>query len=210
MTVELERPVQRAQRPRQRAQQRRLADAVRSNEADEVARADGEVEAFEHAPRAAAPAVADDEIPRFDRHGAHAMNAPFRARRRTSTTTGAPMSAVTALSGRRPWRLARRARICAISATAAPRMMTAGTSARWSEVPRRPRARCGTATPRKTIGPQNAVTTPASVEAPARVAIRIARVLSPIDRAYSSPRRSALSCLVLAAATAMPRATNGA
>ena len=105
-------------------------------------------------------------------------NAPRRLRSSTATTTGAPMSDVTAFSGSTPALPGKSDTICATSATVPPISTTAGTSTRWSDVPSRPRHRCGTAMPRNEIGPQNAVTTAPSTDAPSIVSSRARRTAS--------------------------------
>src|SRR5690606_13306886 len=94
--AEPKRSGERAKGARDGTQKRRLADAVRTDEADELAGSDREVDAGKHGRPPPAPAIADGKARRADGGRAHPMNAPFRARRRTKTTTGAPISAVTA------------------------------------------------------------------------------------------------------------------
>ena len=72
----------------------------------------------------------------------------------TDMTTGAPMSAVTELTGKAPSNPGIRAMMLQVRAIAAPTRRLAGMRTLWSEVRNRPLHRCGTASPRKAIGPQ--------------------------------------------------------
>ena len=98
-----------------------------------------------------------------------------------ATTIGAPISEVMTLIGT-TWE-GSRDRIEQHRAAAAPVRMLAGIRWRWSEVPTRRRAACGTAIPRKPIGPQKAVTAPVSRHAPISTPARAAATLTPIVRA---------------------------
>src|SRR3954452_23427168 len=98
--VELDPSPQRRLHACQRAQQCRLADAVRTEQADELAGADRQVDALEHRAPLPSRAITDREVVR--RQCAHPANAPRRLRRSTATTTGAPISEVTAFSGSTP------------------------------------------------------------------------------------------------------------
>ena len=75
----------------------------------------------------------------------------------THSTMGAPISAVTELMGKLPSNEGRRAMRLQNKAKSMPMKAVAGISSLWSLLLKRKRAMCGTAKPKKAIGPQNAV-----------------------------------------------------
>ena len=75
----------------------------------------------------------------------------------THSTIGAPMSAVTELIGRLPSNEGRRAMRLQSKAKSIPMKAVAGIRSLWSLLLKRNLAMCGTAKPRKAMGPQNAV-----------------------------------------------------
>ena len=75
----------------------------------------------------------------------------------TQSTMGAPMSAVTELMGRLPSNEGSRAMRLQNKAKSMPRKAVAGMRSLWSLLRNRNLAICGTANPKKAIGPQNAV-----------------------------------------------------
>ena len=82
------------------AQQRRLARAVGAQETDQLARFELEVGAVDQPQLAiAAEVITDRERPAVDQRGHPAAEYRRRRARITHTTTGAPRSAVMALSG---------------------------------------------------------------------------------------------------------------
>ena len=89
------------------------------------------------------------------------------------------MMAVTAFRGSVTLLPGTRAIRSAIIAIVAPARQTAGINVRWSDVFRTLRAKCGTAMPRKAIGPQKAVVTPASSEALDRIQNRAKDTVRP-------------------------------
>src|SRR5256885_4713456 len=120
---------QRRLHPGERPQQRRLPDAVWAEKTHEFPRLHGKVHVLEHRTSGAARAIADSQIARAQR-GRHPANAPRRLRSSTATTTGAPISEVTAFSGSTPALPGRSDTICATSAPALPISTTAGTRTR--------------------------------------------------------------------------------
>src|SRR5690606_21162695 len=149
----------------ERAQQRRLAGAVGSEEARQRPRVQVGVDVPKDGgarpPRAA--------VARVDAAGgedgvAHVGTCAPSWRRRISTqsTTGAPMNAVMEFSGRAvlvtPFPPAM---YSATSTIAAPSSAEAGSTTRWAEVFTSPRTRWGAARPTNPMAPQKAVTTPA-------------------------------------------------
>ena len=64
-----------------------------------------------------------------------------------------------------------------------PRSIVAGSNTRWSAERNIIRAMCGTAIPTKPIGPQNAVTVPASSVVDRSIRVRVREIFSPIEAA---------------------------
>ena len=75
----------------------------------------------------------------------------------THSTIGAPINAVTELIGRLPSNKGSREIRLQNKARHMPMKAVAGINTLWSLVRKRKRAMCGTARPKKAIGPQNAV-----------------------------------------------------
>ena len=69
------------------------------------------------------------------------------------------------------------------SSIAAPSSIEAGMSTRWSALAKSIRAKCGTASPTKPIGPQKAVTVPDSNVVARKINVRVRPTFSPIVRA---------------------------
>ncbi len=99
--------------------------------------------------------------------------------------------------------------ISQISNITDPVSSVAGTSTRWSEVRNIIRVTCGIASPIKPIGPQNAVTVPASRVVERKRSALDLLMSSPIVRAYSSPNSNKLSGLMVTMARMIPAATAG-
>ena len=78
----------------------------------------------------------------------------FRLRNNTEATTGAPINAVTELSGKAPSKPGIRAIRLQANAKVAPINTVAGINTRWSELRKMARAKWGTAKPINMIGPQ--------------------------------------------------------
>ena len=93
------------------------------------------------------------------------------------------MSAVTELMGRLPSNEGRRAMRLQNKAKSMPRKAVAGMSSLWSLLLKRKRAMCGTAKPKKAMGPQKAVIR--AVRKPE------ARMMSILLRLMFTPRFSA-------------------
>ncbi|MCO5561385.1 hypothetical protein L7F22_015006 [Adiantum nelumboides] len=140
------------------------------------------------------------------RGGRHRRN----LRRRTSATnSGAPTTAVTTPAWTSPGGVTTRPRTSAASSRTGPASAASGSTTRWS-VPARRRTRCGTASPRKAIGPAAAVAAPASTTRATPHTARSVPTARPNDRATSSPSASALSRGPQVRASASPATTNGA
>src|SRR5207237_7775650 len=152
---ELHRPRQPRLHAGERPQQRRLARAVGTQHARQLPTGERDVDVAQHDTRP----VADGEVSSDEGVRAQVTTAleKRRLRSRTSTTTGAPMSDVTAFRGSTRSEPGRLATTDATRAIVAPSTAHAGTSTRWSDVPVTARARWATAMPRNAIGPQNAV-----------------------------------------------------
>ncbi len=95
------------------------------------------------------------------------------------------------------------------SSTAAPERRVPGTSTRWSPLRNSIRATWGIARPIKPIGPQKAVTVPASSVVERNSSPRERRIFSPIVTAYSSPNSRRLSGLIVITASSKPAITDG-
>ena len=115
--------------PGERPQQRRLPDAVRAEQTYELAGIHGKVHVLENRTSGPARVIPDRQIARAQRRR-HPANAPRRLRSSTATTTGAPISEVTAFSGSTPAPPGRSDTICATRAPALPISTTAGTRTR--------------------------------------------------------------------------------
>ncbi len=96
-----------------------------------------------------------------------------------------------------------------IRSTTEPVRRVAGTSVRWSEVRNIIRVTCGMASPMNPMGPQKAVTVPASRVVEIKSKLRERLTSSPMVRAYSSPKSSRLSGFMVTMARMMPTATAG-
>lgn len=101
------------------------------------------------------------------------------------------MSGVTALSGSMPSEPGRIVIILQISATQAPDNILKGNNVEWSDVPSIKRAMCGTASPIKETGPQNAVAVAVSSPVQSRINKRVRLILMPRLAAYISPNNMA-------------------
>lgn len=121
-------------------------------------------------------------------------------RKTTHTTMGIPSNAVMALIGRVNILETRSQR----SSTAAPERTVPGTSTRWSLLRNSILVTWGMASPMKPIGPQKAVTVPASSVVERNSSPRERRMFSPIVTAYSSPNSSKLSGLIVTTANNSP------
>lgn len=97
----------------------------------------------------------------------------------TQMTMGMPNSAVIVLMGK----VRSLASTSQRSITTIPVRIEAGTRIRWSASAKRMRATCGTARPMNPIGPQKAVTVPASRVVERKINCRERRMSSPIVRA---------------------------
>jgi len=95
------------------------------------------------------------------------------------------------------------------SSTEAPERTVPGTSTRWSLLRNSIRVTWGMASPMKPIGPQKAVTVPASNVVERNSSPRERRTFSPIVTAYSSPNSSRLSGLMVITANNNPAIIDG-
>ena len=140
---------------RQCSQKRRFAGSVATQKTGQLATRDRGREPFGYDVFFVPHAIAYPQV--VEPYGFlpfHSLRSFLRLRSSTHITTGAPISAVTELMGNTPSNPGMRAITLQNSASAAPISSDAGINIRWSEVPKIPRQRCGTASPKNMIGPQ--------------------------------------------------------
>ena len=109
---------------------------------------------------------------------------------------GTPIMGVIALIGMMPWgevTLSSEHK----SATAAPVSIVTGSSRPCSDVLRASLAMCGTTSPKKPIGPQNAVTTAVSTPVMSKSRLRVRWVLTPRFWAYRVPNSNAFKGFIM-------------
>ena len=125
----------------------------------------------------------------------------------THSTIGAPMSAVTELIGRLPSKEGRRAMRLQNKAKSMPRKAVAGMSSLWSLLLKRNRAMCGTANPKKAMGPQKAVMMAVRKPDTKMMSILLRRMFTPRFSAYRSPSSKRFSVLNKRKALMVPTTT---
>src|SRR6185503_12424149 len=167
---------ERRDKPEERAQERRLAAAVRTQEADDLARREVELESLAHH----AVGESEAEVAGAERHGRRTPAA------RSAMKTGVPTKAVTTPGGTSVGKSVRHA-VSTPSMNAAPSRIESGIS-RAKAAPTRSRAACGTARPTQPIVPASE-----TAHAVARVAAtittrRMRRTFTPRLAASSSER----------------------
>ena len=110
--------------------------------------------------------------------------------------TGAPKIGVTALSGIIPISPGMMQIKLQSKAMALPVSMVRGISELWLEVPSISRAICGTASPMKEMGPQNAVVMAVKIPTAMSNKLRVSLMLMPKFSAYRLPNSKALRGLM--------------
>src|SRR5690606_17987958 len=147
----------RGRQAKDRAHQRRLAGAVRADQADKLALADGEGDAVQHF------ATAEIGVEIGDGKQRHSI--VLRERQISHRKNGAPTMAVRTPSFRSRSGAISRTRMSAASSIAAPPRALAG-SRRDGILPTSGRKMCGTTSPTKPIAPATAVAAPTEAAVP--------------------------------------------